>query len=219
MTGGGGFLGTARSQDCCAGAACRSAASPGTRIRTWTSWASSRSGGTSPTRGPWRRAVEGCGAVFHTAAKAGLWGPEREYHRANVDGTRNIIDACRAAGVSRLIYTSSPSVVFNGSDLAGADESAPYSTRFEAAYPETKAIAEQLVLGGEFGRPGHGLAPAAPDLGARRQQPAAPDHRAGAQRAAPAHRPDQRPDRPGLHRQRRRGPRAGRRPPRAGFAR
>jgi nucleoside-diphosphate-sugar epimerase len=93
------------------------------------------------------RAVEGCGAVFHIAAKAGLWGPRRDYQRANVEGTRNILDACRAAGVSRLIYTSSPSVVFNGSDLAGADESAPYSSRFDAAYPETKAIAEQLVLG------------------------------------------------------------------------
>jgi nucleoside-diphosphate-sugar epimerase len=92
------------------------------------------------------RAVEGCGAVFHIAAKAGLWGPEHEYRRANVDGTRNIVEACRAAGVSRLIYTSSPSVVFNGSDLAGADESAPYPSRFDAAYPETKAIAEQLVL-------------------------------------------------------------------------
>ncbi len=93
------------------------------------------------------RAVEGCGAVFHTAAKAGLWGPEQEYRRANVEGTRNIVEACRGAGVSRLIYTSSPSVVFNGSDLAGADESAPYPSRFDAAYPETKAIAEQLVLG------------------------------------------------------------------------
>jgi nucleoside-diphosphate-sugar epimerase len=92
------------------------------------------------------RAVEGCGAVFHIAAKAGLWGPERDYQRANVEGTRNILDACRSAGVSRLIYTSSPSVVFNGSDLAGADESAPYPGRFDAAYPETKAIAEQLVL-------------------------------------------------------------------------
>ena len=63
-----------------------------------------------------------------------------------MQGTRNVVDACLAAGVPRLIYTSSPSVVFNGSDLAGADESAPYSSRFEAAYPETKAIAEQLVL-------------------------------------------------------------------------
>jgi nucleoside-diphosphate-sugar epimerase len=92
------------------------------------------------------RAVAGCGAVFHIAAKAGLWGPERDYQRANVEGTRNILEACRTAGVSRLIYTSSPSVVFNGSDLAGADESAPYPSRFDAAYPETKAIAEQLVL-------------------------------------------------------------------------
>jgi len=92
------------------------------------------------------RAVEGCSAVFHIAAKAGLWGPERDYQRANVEGTRNILDACRSAGVSRLVYTSSPSVVFNGSDLAGADESAPYPSRFDAAYPETKAIAEQLVL-------------------------------------------------------------------------
>jgi 2-alkyl-3-oxoalkanoate reductase len=92
------------------------------------------------------RAAEGCGTVFHTAAKAGLWGPQQEYHRANVQGTRNMVDACRACRVPRLVYTSSPSVVFNGKDLAGADESTPYSSRFEAAYPETKAIAEQLVL-------------------------------------------------------------------------
>ena len=92
------------------------------------------------------RAVEGCGTVFHIAAKAGLWGPEPEYRRANVEGTRHVIDACRSAGVPRLIYTSSPSVVFNGEDLPGADESAPYPDRFDAAYPETKAIAEQLVL-------------------------------------------------------------------------
>ena len=92
------------------------------------------------------RAVEGCGTVFHIAAKAGLWGPQREYHRANVEGTRHVLDACRATRVPRLVYTSSPSVVFNGMDLAGADESAPYPGRFDAAYPETKAIAERMVL-------------------------------------------------------------------------
>lgn len=92
------------------------------------------------------RAIEGCATVFHTAARAGLWGPMPDYHRANVQGTQNVVQACRALGVPRLVYTSSPSVVFNGRDLAGADESAPYSSRFEAAYPETKAIAEQLVL-------------------------------------------------------------------------
>src|SRR4051794_5714357 len=92
------------------------------------------------------RAAEGCDTVFHTAAKAGIWGPEREYHQTNVQGTRNVIAACRAAGSRRIIYTSSPSVVFNGRDLEGVDESAPYSRRFEAAYPKTKALAEQIVL-------------------------------------------------------------------------
>jgi nucleoside-diphosphate-sugar epimerase len=92
------------------------------------------------------KAVEGCDAVFHVAAKAGLWGPEREYRRTNVDGTANVIAACRAHGVRKLIYTSSPSVVFSGKDLEGVDESLPYPDRYEAAYPRTKAEAEKLVL-------------------------------------------------------------------------
>lgn len=91
-------------------------------------------------------AVEGCHAVFHVAAKAGLWGPYAEYHRANVVGTENVIAACRAQGVRRLIYTSSPSVVFTGHDLEGVDESIPYADHYDAAYPATKAIAEKLVL-------------------------------------------------------------------------
>lgn len=92
------------------------------------------------------RAVEGCDAVFHVAAKAGLWGPVEEYRRTNVVGTENVIAACRRFGVRKLIHTSSPSVVFHGTDLEGADESAPYPDHYEAAYPETKAIAERLVL-------------------------------------------------------------------------
>jgi nucleoside-diphosphate-sugar epimerase len=92
------------------------------------------------------RAVEGCLTVFHTAAKAGLWGPEREYERVNVRGTRNVIDACRRRGARRIIFTSSPSVVFDGTAMEGADESAPYPSRFDASYPKTKAIAEQLVI-------------------------------------------------------------------------
>ena len=57
-----------------------------------------------------------------------------------------MIAACRANGARRIIYTSSPSVVFNGRDMAGVDESVPYSSRYEAAYPETKARAEQIIL-------------------------------------------------------------------------
>ena len=97
------------------------------------------------------RAAEGCEAVFHVAAKAGLWGPREEYYRSNVDGTRNVIDACRRRGIRKLVHTSSPSVVFHGTDLEGADESAPYPDHYEAAYPETKAIAEKLVLGANDG--------------------------------------------------------------------
>jgi nucleoside-diphosphate-sugar epimerase len=93
------------------------------------------------------RAVEGCQTVFHTAAKAGIWGSGQEYERINVDGTHHVIAACRAHGTKRIIYSSSPSVVFNGRDMEGADESVPYSARFEAAYPATKARAEQIILG------------------------------------------------------------------------
>jgi nucleoside-diphosphate-sugar epimerase len=90
-------------------------------------------------------AVAGCDIVYHAAAKAGVWGPHREYHEANVVGTKNIIDACRKQGVSRLVYTSSPSVIFNGRDMDGVDESVPYPAHYEAAYPQTKAEAEQCV--------------------------------------------------------------------------
>jgi len=80
------------------------------------------------------------------AAKAGIWGDYRDFYRANVSGTANILDACRAYQVKRLVYTSSPSVVFDGSDVEGGNESLPYPASYEAHYPHTKAIAEQLVL-------------------------------------------------------------------------
>ncbi|MCP3803288.1 NAD-dependent epimerase/dehydratase family protein [Allokutzneria sp. A3M-2-11 16] len=92
-------------------------------------------------------AVAGHEAVVHCAAKAGTWGPEREFYETNVLGTRNVISACREHGVRRLVHTSSPSVVHCGEDLDGVDESAPYATRFSSAYPRTKAEAERTVLG------------------------------------------------------------------------
>ena len=92
------------------------------------------------------RAAQGCDAVFHTAAKAEIWGPYTEFCRANVLGTKNVIEACRRHGVARLVYTSTPSVTFAGRDQAGVDESAPYPARFLAHYPKTKAEAERIVL-------------------------------------------------------------------------
>lgn len=84
--------------------------------------------------------------VFHVAAKAPPWGKYKAYYRTNVEGTRNVIAACLAQGVSRLVYTSTPSVIFNGTDLAGVDESYPYPAKYNAYYPETKAIAERAVI-------------------------------------------------------------------------
>jgi nucleoside-diphosphate-sugar epimerase len=84
--------------------------------------------------------------VFHVAARPGVWGPSAEYAAVNVNGTKHVLAGCRRHRVSRLIYTSSPSVVFDGTDMAGVDESVPYPTRYETAYPETKARAEKMVI-------------------------------------------------------------------------
>jgi nucleoside-diphosphate-sugar epimerase len=84
--------------------------------------------------------------VYHVAAKAGVWGDFDDYFKTNVTGTRNVIAACIRQGVPTLVYTSSPSVVFNGKDMANVDESVPYPSRYRAHYPATKALAEQSVL-------------------------------------------------------------------------
>ena len=93
-----------------------------------------------------RDAAAGCDIVFHVAARAGVWGPWDEYYRANIVGTENVIAACRDNGIRRLVFTSSPSVTFAGTDQNGVDESEPYPKRFLAHYPHTKAMAEQAVL-------------------------------------------------------------------------
>jgi nucleoside-diphosphate-sugar epimerase len=85
-------------------------------------------------------------AVFHTAAKAGVWGTYEAFFAANVDATQNILDACRAANVPFLVHTSTPSVVYNGHPLAGADETLPLTKACPCAYPVTKAEAERRVL-------------------------------------------------------------------------
>lgn len=91
-------------------------------------------------------AAAGCDLVFHVAAKAGSWGPAADFEAINIGGTEQVIAACRALGIGRLVYTSSPSVVHGDGDIEGADESLPYPARYEADYPRTKAAAERLVL-------------------------------------------------------------------------
>jgi len=91
-------------------------------------------------------AASGCDIVYHVAALAGVWGDYDKYYQANVVATKNVIDACKKHHINYLVYTSTPSVVFDGTSEEGIDESTPYAETFFNAYQETKAEAEQLVL-------------------------------------------------------------------------
>src|SRR5262245_9290855 len=73
------------------------------------------------------QAVHGVDAVFHAAGLAGMWGAWKSFHATNVIGTQHVLAACRRHGVRRLVYTSSPSVVFTETDQCGDDESIPYA--------------------------------------------------------------------------------------------
>ncbi len=91
-------------------------------------------------------ACAGVGTIFHVAAKVGVWGRYEDFFRTNVLGTRALLEGARRHGVKRFVHTSTPSVVYNGRDLAGADESLPLTTECPSPYPLTKAIAEREVL-------------------------------------------------------------------------
>lgn len=91
-------------------------------------------------------ACAGHDTVFHVAAKAGVWGSLQEYYAINVQGTENVISACRHNCIKTLVYTSTPSVVFRDRDLEGVDETTPYADTFLCHYAETKVMAEKKVL-------------------------------------------------------------------------
>lgn len=89
---------------------------------------------------------QGFDAIFHVASIVGMWGKSSEFDAINVEGTRNIIESAQKHNVSRLVYTSSPSVVFGRGGHKGADESLAYPSEHLSDYARTKAQAEQLVL-------------------------------------------------------------------------
>ncbi|MED5401173.1 MAG: NAD-dependent epimerase/dehydratase family protein, partial [Planctomycetota bacterium] len=89
---------------------------------------------------------QGIQTVYHCAGLAGIWGPWSLYESINVQGTRNLLKSAMNAGATRLVFTSSPSVVFDGSDMINADETIPLAQNFLCGYPYSKAIAETDVL-------------------------------------------------------------------------
>jgi len=91
-------------------------------------------------------AVRSTDVVFHVAAKVGIWGPYASYHSVNVQGTQHVIDACRANGVKKLVFTSTPSVVFDGGHMRHVSEDMPIPTRHLSPYCSTKAEAERRVI-------------------------------------------------------------------------
>jgi len=100
-----------------------------------------------------RDACRGVDTVFHTAASIALLGgrfASAAYREAawqiNVDGTRNLLDACEECGVTRLVYTSSVDVCFDGRPAPAMNESLPYASRPKSVYAATKIEAERCVL-------------------------------------------------------------------------
>lgn len=94
------------------------------------------------------RAVIGMDAVFHVASMVGVWGDKDDFFTTNVLGTKNLIDACLKNNIQKIVYTSSPSVVFGNESLENADETQPYPDESEylCDYAKTKAQAEQLII-------------------------------------------------------------------------
>lgn len=92
-----------------------------------------------------KQAAEGVDIIFHTAAKAGIWGSYQSFFNTNIRGTENVISACRQHQIPILINTSSPSVVSAVEDIENGDESIPYPEKYLTYYPETKAKAEKMV--------------------------------------------------------------------------
>jgi 2-alkyl-3-oxoalkanoate reductase len=92
------------------------------------------------------RAVKGMDVVYHAAARVVDWGTKKQFMEANYEGTKLIVDACKRHEVKKLVFVSSPSVVFDYKDEIMIDESYPYPAKFANYYSEAKALAEQYVV-------------------------------------------------------------------------
>ena len=89
--------------------------------------------------------VEDCEIAFHAAAKVEDFGDPADFERVNVQGTRNVIHACREGGVRRLVHVGTEAALMAGQPLVNVDETAELRPDSPSLYPSTKAKAEQLV--------------------------------------------------------------------------
>ena len=94
--------------------------------------------------------VEDCEIAFHAAAKVEDFGDPAEFERVNVQGTRNVVAACKAGGVRRLVHVGTEAALMAGQPLVNVDESAPLRPDSPALYSSTKAKAEQVVRGADL---------------------------------------------------------------------
>lgn len=92
------------------------------------------------------RVVSGMEGVIHLAAKVSFTGNPADFRRINVDGTADLLEAARAAGVERFVQVSSPSVAHTGDSLVGAAAEPANPQRVHGAYAQTKAQSEILAL-------------------------------------------------------------------------
>src|SRR3954470_14536001 len=89
--------------------------------------------------------IEDCEIAFHAAAKVEDFGDPSDFQRINVEGTRNVVNACKAGGVRRLVHVGTEAALMAGQPLVNVDESAPLRPDSPVLYCSTKAKAEQAV--------------------------------------------------------------------------
>src|SRR5690349_3829163 len=98
--------------------------------------------------GSLEKGIAGCDVVFHVAADYRLWvrDPD-EMYRANVEGTRAILEAARKANIRRVVYTSSVATMGFTSNGQPADEKSPVSlANMIGPYKRSKFMAEQVAI-------------------------------------------------------------------------